>query len=151
MKVSRDHTSRKMAADKPAQPGAHRGAKERTGNVAVAQAARDKLHTRERQSTFVAGALAMRIEKDAPGRIHCIKVATTRYKTVTTIVFDRSKRVRAQTLTEDDGYDSDDSGNGDKPMGESQVPHKCCCQLCPGAGADFEGDDGVERRCWRAG
>ena len=112
-----------MAADKPAQPGAHRGAKERTGNVAVAQAARDKLHTRVRQSTFVAGALAMRIEKDAPGRIHCIKVATTRYKTVTTIVFDRSKRVRAQTLTEDDGYDSDDSGNGDEPMGESQVPH----------------------------
>ena len=120
---SRDHTSIKMAADKPAQPGAHRGAKERAGNVAVAQAARDKLHTRERQSTFVAGALAMRIERDVPGRIHCIKVATTRYKTVTTIVFDRSKRACALPLDEDDGYDTDDSGNGDEPMGEMPVPH----------------------------
>ena len=86
-----------MAADKPAEPGAER-VTERAGSAGAAKAAHgDKLRTRERQSTFVAGSLAMRIEEKTPGRIHCIKVSTTRYKTVTTIVFDRkrNKRVRA--------------------------------------------------------
>ena len=111
------------AAEKPATPGATRATK-RAGGAGAAQAARgDKMRTRERQSTFVAGQLAMRIENQTPGRIHCIKVSTTRYKTVTTIVFDKNKRVCAPTSVDDDAYDSDGSGDGDEPMkGSAPVP-----------------------------
>ena len=110
-----------MAADKPAEPGAER-VTERAGSAGAAKAAHgDKLRTRERQSTFVAGSLAMRIEEKTPGRIHCIKVSTTRYKTVTTIVFDRNKRVRAPVSAEGDGYDSDDSDDGNEPQGSAPV------------------------------
>ena len=64
------------AAHEPAEPAAPK----RAGNEARAiraSSAREKLRTRERQAAFVAGQLAMRIEDDNPGRIHCIKVATT--------------------------------------------------------------------------
>lgn len=110
------------AAVKPVKPGAPRGATKRADESGAAKAARDKLRTRERQSTFVAGQLAMRIEDKTPGRIHCIKVSTTRYKTVTTIVFDRNKRVRALGPAEDDDYDSDDGDDGDEPQGLEPKP-----------------------------
>ena len=113
------------AADKPVQPGAARATKRADSAGAVKAAHGDKLRTRERQSTFVAGQLAMRIEEKTPGRIHCIKVSTTRYKTVTTIVFDKNKRECAPTSVDDDAYpyDSDGSGDGDEPMkGSAPVP-----------------------------
>ena len=114
---------KQMAANEPVQPGAPRGVTKGADKSGAAAAVRDKLRTRERQSTFVAGSLAMRIEKDAPGRIHCIKVATTKHKTVTTIVFDRGRRVRAPALADDDDYDSDDDGEGEELKGSEPVPH----------------------------
>eukprot|EP00966_Prymnesium_polylepis_P270399 6246404-Prymnesium_polylepis.1 len=73
----------------------------------------------------------MRIEKEAPGRIHAIKVATTRYKTVTTIVFDKSKCLWAQANGDDDECDGDDGGDGEEHPSSESKPHKASASSAP--------------------
>ena len=67
---------------------------------------------RERQSAFLAGQLAERIEQEQPGRIHCIKLVTTRFKTTTTIVYNRQRVNAPVNVREDDSDDSDEEGDG---------------------------------------
>ena len=67
---------------------------------------------RERQSAYLAGQLAERIEQEQPGRIHCIKLVTTRFKTTTTIVYNRQRVNAPVNVREDDSDDSDEEGDG---------------------------------------
>ena len=83
--------------------------------------AREKLRTRERLAAFVAGDIAMRIEELHPGRIHAIKVTCTRFKTTSTIVFDRCRGYGAENGRDNDAdsevSDDDDAEAAPAPAG----------------------------------
>ena len=71
-----------------------------------------KMRKRERQSTHVAAEVLMRIEQQMPGRIYCFKVSTTKYKTTSTIVFDRGQppAKRGDVFSAESDDDDDDDG-----------------------------------------
>ena len=64
----------------------------------------------------------MQIEQKMPGRIFCMKLTCTRYKSTTTLVFNNPRR-QSSGFESTAAYDDDGDDDDEEPSSELKVPH----------------------------